>query len=242
MVEQTWTLAADMICKALFDRDMPFNPHFVFKCVKTYTDVMNHKAIRLKKVAGEEFEMTEEDAAKAMEVWAERAAGRLRRRSARGARAHAAEDDRGGRRRSDHAGVRPAAGDRRAQAVPVGRHRDDGADARLGALRDGAAPRGRRAHPQGRRAGLRRPRADGGRLFGARLHARRHPGDDAALSADLGADPRRHRSRRDRRQGDPPRRPRRAVRLRRASQRRSSGRSPEEFRPERWMGDAAKKR
>ncbi|MCB1511103.1 MAG: cytochrome P450, partial [Hyphomicrobiaceae bacterium] len=29
MVEQTWTLAADMICKALFDRDMPFNPHFV---------------------------------------------------------------------------------------------------------------------------------------------------------------------------------------------------------------------
>jgi len=70
MVEQTWTLAADMICKALFDREMPFNPHFVFKCVKTYTNVMNHKAIRLKKVAGEEFEITEEDAAKAMEVWA----------------------------------------------------------------------------------------------------------------------------------------------------------------------------
>ncbi len=69
MVEQTWTLAADMICKALFDRNMPFNPHFVFKCVKTYTDVMNHKAIRLKKVAGEDFEITEEDAAKAMEVW-----------------------------------------------------------------------------------------------------------------------------------------------------------------------------
>src|SRR5262245_65338107 len=71
MGEQTWTLAADMICKALFDRDMPFNPHFVFKCVKTYTDVMNHKAIRLKKVAGEEFEISEEDAAKAMGVWAE---------------------------------------------------------------------------------------------------------------------------------------------------------------------------
>ena len=70
MVEQTWTLAADMICKALFDREMPFNPHFVFKCVKTYTNVMNHKSIRLKKVAGEEFEISEEDAAKAMEVWA----------------------------------------------------------------------------------------------------------------------------------------------------------------------------
>ncbi|MGQ0672318.1 MAG: cytochrome P450 [Hyphomicrobium sp.] len=70
MVEQTWTLAADMICKALFDRDMPFNPHFVFKCVKTYTDVMNHKSIRVKVVAGDEFEITEENAAKAMEVWA----------------------------------------------------------------------------------------------------------------------------------------------------------------------------
>ncbi|MFN3746672.1 MAG: cytochrome P450 [Hyphomicrobiaceae bacterium] len=70
MVEQTWTLAADMICKALFDRDMPFNPHFVFKCVKTYTDVMNHKSIRLKKVAGAEFEITEESAAKAMAAWA----------------------------------------------------------------------------------------------------------------------------------------------------------------------------
>jgi len=70
MVEQTWTLAADMICKALFDRDMPFNPHFVFNCVKTYTDVMNHKSVRLKKVAGAEFEIAEEDTAKAMEVWA----------------------------------------------------------------------------------------------------------------------------------------------------------------------------
>lgn len=69
MVEQTWTLAADMICKALFDRDMPFNPNFIFKCVKTYTNVMNHKSIRLKKKAGELFEVTEEDAAKAMEVW-----------------------------------------------------------------------------------------------------------------------------------------------------------------------------
>lgn len=69
MVEQTWTLAADMICKALFDRDMPFNPHFVFKCVKAYTNVMNHKAIRLKKVAGEEFEITDEDPAKAVEAW-----------------------------------------------------------------------------------------------------------------------------------------------------------------------------
>lgn len=70
MVEQTWTLAADMICKALFDRDMPFNPHFVFKCVKLYTDVMNHKAVRDKKVAGEEFDISEESVAKAVETWA----------------------------------------------------------------------------------------------------------------------------------------------------------------------------
>ena len=70
MVEQTWTLAADMICKALFDRDMPFNPHVVFKCVKTYTDVGNHRLIRMKMVSGEDFEITEESTAKAMEAWA----------------------------------------------------------------------------------------------------------------------------------------------------------------------------
>ena len=69
MVEETWTLAAEMVCKALFDREMPFNPHFVFGQVKTYTDVMNHKSIRLKNVRGELEEMTQEEAAKAMEVW-----------------------------------------------------------------------------------------------------------------------------------------------------------------------------
>ncbi len=69
MVEESWTLAADMVCKALFDRDMPFNPHFVFKQVKTYTDVMNHKSIRLKNVRGELEEITEESAAQAMKVW-----------------------------------------------------------------------------------------------------------------------------------------------------------------------------
>jgi cytochrome P450 len=69
MVEETWTMAADMVCKALFDREMPFNPHFIFGAVKTYTDVMNHKEIRLKKVSGELNEVSEADAAKAMEHW-----------------------------------------------------------------------------------------------------------------------------------------------------------------------------
>jgi len=69
MVEETWTLAAEMVCKALFDREMPFNPHFVFKQVKTYTDVMNHKSVRLKSVRGELAEVTEEETAKAMEIW-----------------------------------------------------------------------------------------------------------------------------------------------------------------------------
>ncbi len=69
MVEQTWTLAADMICKALFDRDMPFNPHVVFKYVKTYTDVLQHKEIRKQKQSGDVFEVTEADVAKAMEAW-----------------------------------------------------------------------------------------------------------------------------------------------------------------------------
>ncbi|MFA5948924.1 MAG: cytochrome P450 [Hyphomicrobium sp.] len=69
MVEQTWTLAADMICKALFDRDMPFNPHVVFKYVKTYTDVTNHKDIRLKRQAGGMIEAGEDETAKAVEAW-----------------------------------------------------------------------------------------------------------------------------------------------------------------------------
>jgi cytochrome P450 len=69
MVEETWTLAAEMVCKALFDREMPFNPHFVFKQVKTYTDVMNHKSVRLKSVRGELSEITQEETAKAMEIW-----------------------------------------------------------------------------------------------------------------------------------------------------------------------------
>lgn len=71
MVEETWTLAADMVCKALFDREMPFNPHFIFGAVKAYTNVMNHRSIRLKKVSGEEVEVSQEDAGRAMETWGE---------------------------------------------------------------------------------------------------------------------------------------------------------------------------
>lgn len=69
MVEQTWTLAADMICKALFDRNMPFNPHVVFRYVKTYTDVMNHKSIRVKKQEGAETSDGEAETNKAVEAW-----------------------------------------------------------------------------------------------------------------------------------------------------------------------------
>lgn len=69
MVEQTWTLAADMICKALFDREMPFNPHVIFKYVKTYTDVTNHREIRLKRQKDALFEVGEDETAKAVEAW-----------------------------------------------------------------------------------------------------------------------------------------------------------------------------
>ncbi len=69
MVEETWVLAADMVCKALFDREMPFNPHTVFGAVKTYTNVMEHKKIRLRKVNGQLVAVEEEDAAKAMDLW-----------------------------------------------------------------------------------------------------------------------------------------------------------------------------
>jgi cytochrome P450 len=52
MMEQNWSLAADMVCRALFDREVPFNPKAVFGAVKAYTDTAQHKSIRLQKVAG----------------------------------------------------------------------------------------------------------------------------------------------------------------------------------------------
>ena len=45
--EETWALAADMTCKALFDRETPFNPYFVFKAVKAFTNVTNHNSGRV---------------------------------------------------------------------------------------------------------------------------------------------------------------------------------------------------
>ena len=70
MVEETWTLAADMVCQALFDRQMPFNPHFVFGMVKAYTNVLNHKSIRNKKMEeGSDVDISDEKAHKAMYEW-----------------------------------------------------------------------------------------------------------------------------------------------------------------------------
>lgn len=69
MVEETWTLAADMVCQALFDRQMPFNPHFVFGMVKAYTNVNNHRSIRAKKLAGASLDERELKTERAMYEW-----------------------------------------------------------------------------------------------------------------------------------------------------------------------------
>jgi cytochrome P450 len=69
MLEETWGLAASMICKALFDRQVPFNPQVIFRAVKTYTDVGQHRQIRQKKVAGQTEVSTEEGAADAILKW-----------------------------------------------------------------------------------------------------------------------------------------------------------------------------
>jgi len=70
LVEETWSLAADMVCRALFDREMPFNPHIVFGAVKAYTDTANHRSIRLKKERGELVEVTTDEApAQAIGAW-----------------------------------------------------------------------------------------------------------------------------------------------------------------------------
>ncbi len=70
LLEETWGLAASMICKALFDRNVPFDPHLVFRAVKAYTNVVNHRDIRLKKVKGELTEVLPgEEAADAIASW-----------------------------------------------------------------------------------------------------------------------------------------------------------------------------
>jgi cytochrome P450 len=69
MLEETWGLAASMICKALFNREVPFNPQVIFRAVKTYTDVGQHSAIRLKKVNGAAEVSPEEAAADAVLKW-----------------------------------------------------------------------------------------------------------------------------------------------------------------------------
>jgi enediyne biosynthesis protein E7 len=63
LLEETWGLAASMVCKALFDRDVPFNPRAVFGAVKSYTDVGHHRTLRLAKVKGDLTEVPPGDAA-----------------------------------------------------------------------------------------------------------------------------------------------------------------------------------
>lgn len=105
MVEQTWTLAADMICKALFDRNMPFNPHVVFRYVKTYTDVMNHKSIRVKKQEGAETSDGEAETNKAVEAWWSVPPAVMSSDPREEREKNAPEDDSGCRGRSQHPGV-----------------------------------------------------------------------------------------------------------------------------------------
>ena len=136
-----------------------------------------------------------------------------RRGRARSSRQDPAQDARGGGSRSHLPRIRSPAGDRRDEAISVGRDRDHRADARLVALSPVAAPRGARAH-QGRSArGLRRTRSAMERDPAVELHAHGDPGDHAAVPADLGAHPHRGRRRRDRGPQDQGRRQDRDPRL-----------------------------
>ena len=158
-----------MICKALFDRDMPFNPHVIFKYVKTYMNVLEHKAIRHKKLAGESFDMGEQEAAKAVDAWWSMPPALF------------ATDPNEGRDHTLLSMIEAAVADPaipefdRQQAIDEIKQylwagTRDGADARLVALLT-PAPRSRRAHPPRGRGDMRRPRADRCRLFGAGLYA-----------------------------------------------------------------------
>lgn len=69
LLEETWGLAASMICKAMFNRQVPFNPQVIFRAVKAYTDVGQHSAIRMKKINGATEVSGEEAAADAILKW-----------------------------------------------------------------------------------------------------------------------------------------------------------------------------
>ena len=206
MVEETWTLAADMVCKALFDRDMPFNPHFVFKQVKTYTDVMNHKSIRLKNVRGELEEITEESAAQAMKVWGSIpdtviGAGVLEHR------------EKTLYRMLENAEADPNFPEFDRQQVIDEMKQYLWAGTETTALTLAWSLYLLSMHPEAlerireeARARLRRPRSRVERGAATLLHAHGDPGDHAAVPADLGADPHRRRRRRDRRPQDQGRR------------------------------------
>ncbi len=213
MVEETWTLAAEMVCKALFDREMPFNPHFVFGQVKTYTDVMNHKSIRLKNVRGELEEMTQEDAAKAMEVWGQipemvTGAGVLDHR------------DKTLLKMLEEAESDPTFPEFDRQQVIDEMKQYLWAGTETTALTLAWSLYLLSQHPealeriQGRSARrLRRTRSAVERDSAVELHAHGDPGDHAAVPADLGAHPYRGRRRRDRGPQDQGRRQDRDPRL-----------------------------
>jgi cytochrome P450 len=68
--EETWALAADMTCKALFDRETPFNPYFVFKAVKAFTNVTNHDSGRGQNADGGSCDGNDGKIARATGTWA----------------------------------------------------------------------------------------------------------------------------------------------------------------------------
>jgi cytochrome P450 len=219
MLEETWGLAADMICRALFDREVPFNPHAVFGAVKAYTDASNHRSIRLKKVSGALTDVTEEEppahvvgawltlpeAVISAEPWQGREKTLLKMMQAAEASGLPAWDH------------RPGAG--QDQAVPVGRHRDDGADARLDPLSRLAPSRGRRQDPPRGRRGLWHEEPDRGRHGAPFQYPLGHARGAAALPAGLGPHPHGSRRRRDRGPQDQGGRPHRAVPIRYPSRR-----------------------
>ncbi len=67
--EETWALAADMTCRALFDRDTPFDPRAVYKAVKSFTNVTNHESVRFQRMDDERAGSDASAIARATETW-----------------------------------------------------------------------------------------------------------------------------------------------------------------------------
>ncbi len=67
--EESWALAAEMTCRALFDRDQPFNARLVYSAVRAFIDVPNQDAVGVRAASGAPSDIDGNEVSSAAETW-----------------------------------------------------------------------------------------------------------------------------------------------------------------------------